>query len=76
MQVLTERDSAFGVCVEWNSSERFPPCSIRDLFTSYLDLNTPVAQDVLMYLADQCKDEGDRTAMMLLAKVRSGKFEK
>lgn len=54
----------------WQRDERLPTCSLREAFTRYLDVTTPLKQMLLERLAPFCTNTADRERMELIAKVK------
>lgn len=59
-----------GVSKQWVVDERYPVCSIRSALTNYLDITSPVSQNMLLYFSTQATDENDRIQLEKLAKVK------
>lgn len=59
-----------GVSTQWLVDERFPQFTLRTAFTNYLDITSPLTQNMLMYLSTQASVENDRIELEKLAKVR------
>lgn len=64
-----------GVSKQWVVDERYPVCSIRSALTNYLDITSPVSQNILLYFSTQATDENDRIQLEKLAKVKPKKWE-
>jgi hypothetical protein len=59
-----------GVSTQWLVDERFPQFTLRTAFTNYLDITSPLTQNMLMYLSTQASAENDRIELEKLAKVK------
>ncbi|XP_026742645.1 nitric oxide synthase-like [Trichoplusia ni] len=59
LQVMKETLTPTGTVRTWDSYDRIPPATIRNIFTRFLDITTPPTTKVLKYLADACTDEKD-----------------
>lgn len=59
-----------GTVKSWESHERIPPTTIRDIFTSFLDVTTPPSTKLLKYLAKACTNEKDAEGIKELITVR------
>ncbi|XP_026329114.1 nitric oxide synthase-like isoform X2 [Hyposmocoma kahamanoa] len=57
LQILKETLTPTGTVKSWESHERIPPTTIRDIFTSFLDISTPPSTKILKYLAKVCSNE-------------------
>lgn len=53
----------------WESHERLPAATTRELFTRYLDITSPPSVALLKYLATTCTDDKDKDALTELAQV-------
>lgn len=58
-----------GVIKSWKPHERLPSCSLRELFTKYLDITTPPTPNLLQHFASIATDETDSKKLNLLATV-------
>lgn len=58
-----------GVMRNWKPHERLPSCSIRELFTRYLDITTPPSPNLLQHFATIATDEEEQKKLNLLATV-------
>lgn len=68
VEILKEKTTVFGVTKQWLVDERYPACSLRTALTYYLDITSPVSQNLLMYFATQASNENDRVQIEKLAK--------
>lgn len=67
LQFLKETHTSNGVVKNWKAHERLPSCSIRELFTRYLDITTPPTPNLLQHFASIATDEEDQRKLNLLA---------
>ncbi|XP_060528614.1 nitric oxide synthase isoform X2 [Cylas formicarius] len=67
LQILKETHTSNGVLKTWKPHERLPACSVRDLFTRYLDITTPPSPNLLQHFATIATDEEDQKRLNLLA---------
>lgn len=58
-----------GVSKQWQVDERYPTCTLREALTNYLDITSPLTQNMLMYLSTQTSNESDRIQLEKLSKV-------
>ena len=71
VEILKEKTTVFGVSKQWLVDERFPTCSIRTALTNFLDITSPISQNMLVYFATQTSNESERFQIEKLAKVIS-----
>lgn len=69
IEVLKEINTVFGVSTQWVIDERFPSCTFRFALTHFLDLTTPVSQNMLLHFSTQTSEESERAQLKKLAKV-------
>ncbi|KAJ8975786.1 hypothetical protein NQ317_005168 [Molorchus minor] len=55
------------VIKSWKPHERLPSCSVRQLFTRFLDITTPPTPNLLQHFASIATDEDDQQKLNLLA---------
>ncbi|XP_049776657.1 nitric oxide synthase, salivary gland [Schistocerca cancellata] len=67
LQMLKETHTSNGVLKNWEPHERLPPCSLRTLFTRFLDITTPPTPDLLQHFASIASDPEDKRRLNLLA---------
>ncbi|XP_066248100.1 nitric oxide synthase isoform X2 [Euwallacea similis] len=67
LQFLKETHTSNGVIKNWKPHERLPSCSLRDLFTRFLDITTPPSPNLLQHFASLATDEEDQKRLNLLA---------
>ncbi|XP_018567945.1 nitric oxide synthase, salivary gland isoform X2 [Anoplophora glabripennis] len=67
LQFLKETHTSNGVVKNWKPHERLPSCSIKELFTRYLDITTPPTPNLLQHFASIATDEEDQRKLNLLA---------
>ena len=58
-----------GVMKTWEPHERLPPCSLRTVFTRFLDITTPPTPNLLQHFASLATDPEDQRRLTLLATV-------
>lgn len=58
-----------GVMKTWEPHERLPPCSLRTLFSRFLDITTPPTPNLLQHFASLATDPEDERRLTLLATV-------
>ena len=63
-----EKNTIFGLSKEWIVDDRFPYFTLRKAFTNFLDITSPLAQNMLMYMSAQATDEVDRAKLEKLAR--------
>ncbi|XP_019773235.2 nitric oxide synthase, salivary gland isoform X4 [Dendroctonus ponderosae] len=66
LQTLKETHTSNGVVKNWKPHDRLPACSLRDLFTRYLDITTPPSPNLLQHFASIASDD-DQKKLNLLA---------
>lgn len=59
-----------GTRKSWESHERIPPTTIRDIFTSFLNITTPPSTKILKYFANVCTDEKEKEVLQELITVK------
>jgi nitric-oxide synthase len=62
-----------GVLKTWEPHERLPPCTIRTLFTRFLDITTPPTPNLLQHFASVATDPEDQRRLTLLATVSNAR---
>ncbi|KAJ9597797.1 hypothetical protein L9F63_011405 [Diploptera punctata] len=67
LQVQKENHTSNGVVKTWEPHERLPPCSLRTLFTRFLDITTPPTPNLLQHFASLATDPEDQRRLTLLA---------
>jgi nitric-oxide synthase len=60
-----------GVVKTWEPHERLPPCTLRTLFSRFLDITTPPTPNLLQHFASVATDPEDQRRLTLLATVSS-----
>ena len=58
-----------GVMKSWEPHERLPPCTLRTLFSRFLDITTPPTPNLLQHFASLATDPEDQRRLTLLATV-------
>ncbi|KRT82107.1 hypothetical protein AMK59_3120, partial [Oryctes borbonicus] len=51
LQILKEKHTSNGVVKQWNAHEKIPACSVRELFSRFLDITTPPSSNLLQQFA-------------------------
>ncbi|XP_017771545.1 PREDICTED: nitric oxide synthase, salivary gland [Nicrophorus vespilloides] len=67
LQVMKETHTSNGVVKTWVDHEKIPACSLRSLFSEYLDITTPPTPNLLQQFASIATDEEDQRRLTLLA---------
>lgn len=67
VEVLREKSSVFGTSKQWTVDDRFLPFTLRTAFTNYLDITSPLTQNMLMLMSTQAACETDRIQLEKLA---------
>ncbi|XP_050304291.1 nitric oxide synthase, salivary gland isoform X2 [Anthonomus grandis grandis] len=67
LQILKETHTSNGVVKNWKPHERLPSCSLRDMFSRFLDITTPPSPNLLQHFASIATDEHDQKQLNLLA---------
>ncbi|XP_023704470.1 nitric oxide synthase, salivary gland isoform X3 [Cryptotermes secundus] len=67
LQVQKETHTSNGVLKTWEPHERLPPCTIRILFSRFLDITTPPTPNLLQHFASIATDPEDQRRLTLLA---------
>nr|CAI5859008.1 unnamed protein product [Callosobruchus analis] len=67
LQVLQETQTSNGVIRNWKPHERIPSCSVRELFSRYLDITTPPTPNLLQHFASIATNEEEQRKLNLLA---------
>ncbi|CAH1168649.1 unnamed protein product [Phyllotreta striolata] len=67
MQILQETHTSNGVLKSWKPHERLPACSLRQLFSYYLDITTPPSPNLLQHFASIATDAEEKKKLNLLA---------
>ncbi|XP_069950752.1 nitric oxide synthase-like protein isoform X2 [Cherax quadricarinatus] len=65
--LLKEIHSLNGITQTWESHERLPSASVREMLTRYLDITTPPTPNFLHFLAEYAYDNDQRTRLDQLA---------
>jgi nitric-oxide synthase len=68
IELLKEKTTVFGTTSQWTVDERYPPFTLRTALTNYLDITSPVTQNMLLYLSTQSATDTDRVNLERLAK--------
>lgn len=58
-----------GVVEKWEEHDRLPRCSLRTMFTRFLDITTPPSPNLLGYLASVATDKNEKEKLHHLATV-------
>lgn len=58
-----------GVMKAWKAHEKLPCCSLRELFSRFLDITTPPTPNLLQHFASIATDEEDQRKLTLLSTV-------
>jgi nitric-oxide synthase len=58
-----------GIVKTWEPHERLPPCTLRMLFSRFLDITTPPTPNLLQHFASVATDPEDQQRLTLLATV-------
>lgn len=66
---ITRRTNILGVVKSWTPHERLPVCTVRELFSRFLDITTPPTPNLLQHFASIATDEDDQRRLTLLATV-------
>ncbi|XP_063238129.1 nitric oxide synthase, salivary gland [Bacillus rossius redtenbacheri] len=66
LQLQKDTRTPDGVVKTWESHYRLPPCSLRTLFTRFLDITTPPTPNLLQQLAAAASDPEDSRRLMRL----------
>ncbi|XP_057655799.1 nitric oxide synthase-like protein isoform X1 [Diorhabda carinulata] len=67
LQILEETHTSNGIVRSWKPHERLPSCSIRELFSQYLDITTPPTPNLLQYFASIATNGEEAIDLNLLA---------
>jgi nitric-oxide synthase len=67
LQVLNEKHTPNGIYRSWESHEKIPPCSLRNLLTRFLDITAAPSRQLLLFLASCCEDEKEKASLNKLA---------
>ncbi|KAK6625189.1 hypothetical protein RUM43_005480 [Polyplax serrata] len=67
LQILKENHTPNGVFENWESHDKLPACTLRTLFTRFLDIATPPSPNLLQYLASVAKDRTEKEKLLKLA---------
>lgn len=67
LQIQNEKHTSNGVIKTWDNHERLPVCSLRTLFTRFLDITTAPTRQMLTFLAGWCEDELENDQLCTLA---------
>ncbi|XP_077284596.1 nitric oxide synthase [Arctopsyche grandis] len=67
LQQLKENHTSNGVERTWESHERLPTCTLREIFTRFVDITTPPTTNLLHYLSTCCTEEEDKHRLEILS---------
>ncbi|KDR21429.1 nitric oxide synthase, salivary gland isoform X2 [Zootermopsis nevadensis] len=67
LQLQKENHTSNGIVKTWEPHERLPPCTLRTLFSRFLDLTTPPTPNLLQHFASVATDPEDQSRLTLLA---------
>ncbi|CAG9822005.1 unnamed protein product [Phaedon cochleariae] len=67
LQFLQETHTSNGIIKNWKPHERLPACSVRELFSRYLDITTPPTPNLLQHFASMATNEEEQKKLNLLA---------
>ncbi|KAL0272500.1 UNVERIFIED_CONTAM: hypothetical protein PYX00_005440 [Menopon gallinae] len=67
LQILKEMSTPNAVTEVWEAHERLPRCSLRTMFTRFLDITTPPSPNLLQYFASTAEDASDKDRLLALA---------
>ncbi|KAB0794374.1 hypothetical protein PPYR_11213 [Photinus pyralis] len=67
LQTLKESHTSNGVVKTWVPHERLPNCSVRQLFSRFLDITTPPSPNLLQHFASIATSEDDQAKLTVLA---------
>ncbi|CAH1105276.1 unnamed protein product [Psylliodes chrysocephalus] len=67
LQILQETHTSNGVLKTWKPHERLPACSLKQLFSYYLDITTPPTPNLLQHFASIATDPEEKKQLNLLA---------
>jgi nitric-oxide synthase len=67
LQIQKETHTSNGVMKSWEPHERLPPCTLRTLFSRFLDITTPPTPNLLQHFASLATDPEDQRRLTLLA---------
>ncbi|XP_069669172.1 nitric oxide synthase, salivary gland isoform X2 [Periplaneta americana] len=67
LQMQKENHTSNGIVKTWEPHERLPPCSLRTLFSRFLDITTPPTPNLLQHFASLATDQEDQRRLTLLA---------
>ncbi|KAK9877354.1 hypothetical protein WA026_017750 [Henosepilachna vigintioctopunctata] len=73
LQILQESQTSNGIQRNWKPQEKRPVCSVRDMFTRYLDITTPPNPNLLQHFASIAEGE-DQKRLEILA-TESSEYE-
>ncbi|KAL0893659.1 hypothetical protein ABMA27_013817 [Loxostege sticticalis] len=74
LQVMKETLTPAGTFKTWETHERLPTVTVREIFTRFLDITTPPTTTVLKYLASRCSDQNEANQIKELA-TDSNKYD-
>ncbi|KAJ4437856.1 hypothetical protein ANN_13795 [Periplaneta americana] len=69
LQMQKENHTSNGIVKTWEPHERLPPCSLRTLFSRFLDITTPPTPNLLQHFASLATDQEDQRRLTLLASI-------
>lgn len=61
-----------GVSKSWETHEKLPTCSLRQLLTRFVDVTSPPSSQLLKLLANYCADKIDEESLTRLINVSCG----
>uniref|UniRef100_A0A034WS92 Nitric oxide synthase n=1 Tax=Bactrocera dorsalis TaxID=27457 RepID=A0A034WS92_BACDO len=67
LQLLKEKHTSNGIFKLWESHDKVPPDSVRNLLLRFFDITTPPTRQMLTLLAGFCNDNQDMERLQLLA---------
>ncbi|CAG2057145.1 unnamed protein product [Timema podura] len=67
LQIMKETHTSNGVVKTWEPHERLPACSLRTLFTKFLDITTPPDPNLLQHFSSVATDPEEQQRLRLLA---------
>lgn len=67
LQLLKEKHTSNGIFKLWESHDKVPPDSVRNLLLRFFDITTPPTRQMLTLLSGFCHDNQDKERLQLLA---------
>uniref|UniRef100_A0A1B0DDL2 nitric-oxide synthase (NADPH) n=1 Tax=Phlebotomus papatasi TaxID=29031 RepID=A0A1B0DDL2_PHLPP len=67
LEILKENHTSNGINKEWVPHGKIQACSLRTLFTRYLDITTTPSRQILKLLSTYCKNPDDEKKLTTLA---------